>query len=329
MPILSVIMPVYNASEYLAESIESILTQTFSQFDFYLIDDGSIDDSLDIIKKYQQKDHRIRIISRENKGVAYSLNEALALSNSTYIARMDADDISFANRFEEQISYLEDNPNIDVLGTKIVGIGDFNLSERNEVEKRYGIEIGSNQLLRDNLICHPSVMMRRSFINAMNGYSHQYQYAEDYDLWIRGVKGGFTLQNLQKELLQYRMHPSSIVSKNTENHHVLKDLINIRLDFFADMLFSKDFSYIIWGAGTGGQIALEILKRRFNNCHFIGFIDGYKQGNFLNNKVYSPEALKKLDFDYCFTATTPGKVLAEKSLVELGFEPFYDFFYLI
>ncbi|MBM7676018.1 glycosyltransferase involved in cell wall biosynthesis [Gracilibacillus alcaliphilus] len=326
-------MPVYNAAEYLAESIESILAQTFSDFDFYIINDGSTDDSSCVIKKYERVDQRIKVIDRHNKGVSYSLNEAIALSDSTYIARMDADDISSASRFEMQIDYLENHPEVDVLGTRIIPIGDAHSEEKRKIQTRYGTEVSKeslqNDFLRENLICHPSVMMKRSFIQMMHGYRSTYKLAEDYDLWMRGIKEGFIIQNLQEELLQYRIHKDSVVKKNIKNNKLLKDLINIRLDFLRDHFISTNYSYMIWGAGTGGEVALQILQERLTNGDCLGFIDSYKQGDYLKYKVYSPAKAAKMKFDYCFIATSPGKEFAEQNLIKQGFIPQQHFFYLV
>ena len=105
--LVSVILPVYNAQKYLEEAIESIINQTYTNFEFIIIDDGSGDNSLNIINKYQKQDSRILVITRENKGLVYTLNEGINQAKGKYIARMDADDISLSNRFEKQIELLE------------------------------------------------------------------------------------------------------------------------------------------------------------------------------------------------------------------------------
>ncbi|HIP11775.1 MAG TPA: glycosyltransferase family 2 protein, partial [Arcobacter sp.] len=102
-PMVSVLLSVYNGEKYLDEAIESILNQTYQDFEFIIINDGSTDKSLEIIEKYKKEDNRIVVISRENKGLIYSLNEGISQAKGKYIARMDADDISLATRFEEQV----------------------------------------------------------------------------------------------------------------------------------------------------------------------------------------------------------------------------------
>ena len=116
-------MSVYNGEKYLAEAIKSILNQTYKNFEFIIVNDGSKDNSVEIIKNYMKKDNRIVLIDRENKGLPYSLNEGISIAKGQYIARMDADDISLSNRFEKQIKYMEENK-IDVCGSYIKLFGD-------------------------------------------------------------------------------------------------------------------------------------------------------------------------------------------------------------
>ena len=115
-PLISVVMAVYNGENYLDEAIQSILDQTLTDFEFLILDDGSKDNSLKIIKKYADNDIRLKVIARENRGFAFSLNEMIAVSKGKYIARMDQDDIALSHRFELQIQRLENHPEVAVLG---------------------------------------------------------------------------------------------------------------------------------------------------------------------------------------------------------------------
>ncbi|GAF65686.1 putative glycosyltransferase [Bacillus sp. TS-2] len=333
MPKLSVIMPVYNNAEYLEESIQSILSQTFTDFEFLIINDGSTDYSLKIIEKYGLMDKRIKVINQENKGVVSSLNEAIVLSNSPLIARMDGDDIAFLNRFEKQINFLNKHPEVSILGTKIEAFGNGEDTQKAEVMNRYGRELRleyiKETILRDNVICHPSVMMRREFVLSLNMYRDTYKYAEDYDLWMRAVRSGYVIQNLQETLLKYRLHANSIVGKNTTNFNVLRDLISIRLDFLLSDIGKENFSYLIWGAGSGGEIVADILKKRLKNGHLLGFVDSFKKGSISSYPIFLPEEVDKLDFDFCFLATTPGKGYAEQFLMKRNLKPSQDFYYLV
>jgi len=122
-PLISVVLSVYNAEKYLVEAIKSILNQTFKDFEFIIINDGSTDKSLEIIESYQKEDERIILISRENKGLIASLNEGIEKAKGKYIVRMDADDISLSTRFEEQVKIMEENQNIGLCGTSVIVFG--------------------------------------------------------------------------------------------------------------------------------------------------------------------------------------------------------------
>ena len=200
-PKISVVMPVYNAERFLSEAIESILNQTFKDFELIIINDGSTDNSLEIIKKYKAQDERIVLISRENRGLVYSLNEGIEKAEGKYIARMDADDISLENRFSKQFEVLEDNTDIDIVGC------DYQLIDKNSnvVGKTIVPKTEKDILLT---LCysvpfaHPSVMIRKSIFQY-----HKYEEspAEDYLLWSRVYKKN-NFFNIGKPLLKYRYH---------------------------------------------------------------------------------------------------------------------------
>jgi glycosyltransferase involved in cell wall biosynthesis len=211
-PKISVIMSVFNAEKYLKKSIESILNQSFKNFEFIIINDGSTDKSLEIIKSYIKKDNRIKLISRENKGLIASLNHGLDLARGQFIARMDADDISANSRFNDQLNFLEQKK-IDLCGTS------YNILFKNKIIGRWDGPFVDNDikcaLIFMSPFAHPTVMFRRSSLKNIR-YS-KYKYAEDYQLWtdlaIQGVKMG----NINRPLLIYRLHNDQLTSSNTLN----------------------------------------------------------------------------------------------------------------
>ncbi len=205
-PEVAILMPVYNGEKYLHEAIDSILSQTFGNFVFIIIDDGSTDKTVEIIKSYN--DNRIKLLLNEkHMGISYSLNKGILSSNTKYIARMDCDDISLPNRIKEQVNFMNENLDIGVCGTYVEIFG-FN---KNRIQKfplkNKDIKF---KLLSDNPLNHPTVIMRRNVLNE-NGllYNVNYDGAEDYDLWER--LSVFTkLENLPKVLLKYREHANQI-----------------------------------------------------------------------------------------------------------------------
>lgn len=208
-PMISVVMSVYNGEPYLSEAIESILQQTYSDFEFVIINDGSTDNSLSIIKSFQEKDERIVLVSRENKGLIASLNEGIELAKGKYIARMDADDISQPTRFEQQVDFMEKNEAVVVCGTWIEQI--YIDGRKPKLTKYYtsSKEI-KTQLLFSCPFAHPSVFIRKSTLITNNiRYNNKFVHAEDYYLWTELSRFG-EFANLNKALLRYRYLEDSI-----------------------------------------------------------------------------------------------------------------------
>ena len=211
---ISVIMPVYNAEKYLKESIESILNQTFTDFGFLIVNDGSTDTSLEIIKSYDDK--RIRIINNEeNMGLTKSLNKAVKQAHGDYIARQDADDISLPNRLELQFEFLEKHPEVALLGTGVYVINE----NGDEIEKRIMHPNPKKSLSKGNRFIHGSVMFRKSVIDELGAYNETLKYSQDYELWLR-ISKKYDVENLTAPLYKLRMHKGSILSRKVEEQQM-------------------------------------------------------------------------------------------------------------
>jgi len=214
-PIVSVIIPVFNCDQYVSDSIKSILSQNFSNLELIVINDGSTDGSWDIIQNYAKQDERIRFVSRENKGLVYSLNEGISLSRSDLICRMDADDVSLPERIACQVRRFEESAGLLVLGTQIIEC-DRDLHALRVSNYPVG-DIGIRQLLKMNHspFAHPTVMMRRSAIRSVGGYRSQFSHCEDYDLWLRLSELNGEFGNLDEAMLRYRRHSESVSKKHS------------------------------------------------------------------------------------------------------------------
>jgi GT2 family glycosyltransferase len=211
-PQISVCMPVYNAERYLAEAVESILAQTYRDFEFIIIDDGSTDRSLAILERYAAQDARIRLSSRPNAGLVVRLNEMVAEARSDIIAQMHADDIAMPERLARQLDFLNAHPEVVVVGCRILTIdcdgdpiAEFCTVQTHEEIDRPHLEAGGG------VICHPSATIRADAIRAVGGYRAEYWPAEDMDLWLRLAEIG-RLANLPEMLLKYRQHLESTSS---------------------------------------------------------------------------------------------------------------------
>lgn len=211
-PEISVIMPVYNAADFLTESIESILNQTFTNFELIILNDKSTDNSLEVISKYQRSDSRIIIIDKDiNVGPANLRNEGLKIAKGEFVALMDADDIALPQRFAKQINVLKNNPEIGLCGTWFTFFG----SEKKLIkhsEKPDAIKIS---FLHSCAIGNPTVMLRKEVLNGLQ-FDNDYVPVEDYDLWSR-LLSKTSFYNIPESLLNYRQHNQNISKTKIDN----------------------------------------------------------------------------------------------------------------
>lgn len=203
-------MPVYNASRYLREAVESILTQSFRDFELIAVDDGSKDDSLAILREYEVKDPRVRIISRANTGIVGALNDGIAAARGEFIARMDSDDVSVPNRFEKQVAFLREHPDHVLLGSQVMLIDSEGAALCPKQDTEYTHEaIDQAHLAGRWPLVHPTVMMRRDAVLSIGAYREKYQWLEDLDLFLRMAEVG-KIASLKDVLLRYRLHTGSV-----------------------------------------------------------------------------------------------------------------------
>jgi glycosyltransferase involved in cell wall biosynthesis len=210
-PRISVVMSVYNAAKYLREAVDSILNQTFSDFEFIIIEDKSTDDSLNILLSYN--DPRIvLILNNENVGLTKNLNIGIKKARGEFIARMDADDISLSNRFEEQIQFIKDN-RCNICFSQVIYYG----KEKKEVLSQFStkLDLVSAELLFRNPVAHSTAMWRKDFFVLNNlFYDEAYIYSQDYELWTR-VEEKCNIYVIDKSLLMYRFHNNQIGSSKS------------------------------------------------------------------------------------------------------------------
>lgn len=237
MPIISVILPVYNSELYVCEAIKSILDQTFDDFELIIFDDGSTDKTAAVVNSFT--DSRIRFIRNSiNRGIVYNLNYGLEISMGKYIARMDADDIAHSERLALQYEFMELNPDIATCGTW------FEIMEENVVVELPAdhdqIKIG---LLDYCVIGHPTVMLRADFFKTNNlKYRSSMQNAEDYDLWVRVAQIG-KLANLPYVLLSYRKHEQQVSKVASSNQQIITNIVRTNLLYSADKSLAPDYNF--------------------------------------------------------------------------------------
>ena len=255
-PLVTVLMSVYNAENFLSLAIESILNQTYKNFEFLIIDDGSSDKTLEIIKSYN--DDRIKlVVNEENKGLAFSLNLGMKLARGKYVARMDADDISHPKRLAKQVKYLEKHSDISILGTwaqlideKGKHIRFYILPLRNEIiMAKMVFHIG---------IVHPSILIRKSDFERLElNYDPQIKLPlEDKELWIR-AGGLLKFGNLPSFLIKYRVLPSSVSRVKKKMDDKFHFVVNLLKDYLHAKFNMADLDIIakfIGGAGCWGTV---------------------------------------------------------------------------
>lgn len=224
-PLISVIMSAYNAEKYLNQAIESILNQTYDNFEFLIYNDGSTDKTAEIINSY--KDQRIIIVNQENIGLTKTLNLALKKATGEYIARMDADDISEPDRFQKQIDFFLKNPEISLCGGQAKMI-----DEAGQFSSNYQVPLSDKEIkkmiLKHNPFIHSAIMFKKSILNTTKGYDESFRFAQDYELWTR-VLEKFKTANLPDCLLKYRVHKKNI----TKSNNLTVRLIGIRIRLLA------------------------------------------------------------------------------------------------
>ena len=201
---ISILLSVHNAERFVHQAVESLLNQTFRDFEFLIIDDASTDATSEILRELAAQDVHIRVITNPtNLGLTKSLNIALAQARGNFIARMDADDVALPHRLEKQVAFLETHPDIDVVGTAYEWI-----DEDDRVIGRPHVITDPDDihrtLPRTNPLLHSSVMIRRTTLDRVHGYDESYRRAQDYDLWLR-LSRTSRMANLPEVLMQKRL----------------------------------------------------------------------------------------------------------------------------
>ena len=211
VPAITVAMSVYNNAAWLREAVDSILAQTFADFEFVIVDDGSSDGSGAILDDYAARDPRVRVIHQENRGLVASLNRIVAEARAPLLARMDGDDIALPQRFERQVAFFAARPDYGVVGTsthdmdeegRVIEATDFHPLDH---------ETFVASLDRGTLLCHSSVMMRTAELRAVGGYRAAFRHCEDYDLWLRLCERT-KLCSIRDRLLLYRRSAGQVSS---------------------------------------------------------------------------------------------------------------------
>ena len=270
-PALSVAMSCYNSEPYTALAIESILAQTFGDFEFLIVDDGSKDGTAETIMRYADRDKRIRPILRENRGLVASLNQMLSLARAPWIARMDADDVCRPDRFARQMKFLREHPDHGLVSSNCDDIG----PDGEPVARPPIYRPMTHEGLLANLECgptinHNAVIYLRSAVLSVGGYRPAFAHAEDYDLWLR-LSQVTKMANLPEDLCSYRLYPGQVSDRHliTQAYHAgVAWLCHLeraagRPDPMAgrDRMLAVDELDGVFGAGAAARVRRRVIER--------------------------------------------------------------------
>lgn len=213
LPLVSILMPVYNCLKYIDESLDSIINQTYQKIEIIIINDGCNDGTEEILKNFAKINKNVKLINQKNQGYCDSINNGIKLCNGKYVARMDADDVMISNRIERQVHYMENNPEISILGTAIYYIDSKGIKSRLQ---RFPNKNSINErILDESPVAHPSALIRKTVFDKVGKFRKNLYPSEDYDYWLRAYSLGLIIDNLKTPLLLYRVHNQNTSSNNT------------------------------------------------------------------------------------------------------------------
>lgn len=230
-PEISVAMGVYNAAPYLAAAIESVLSQTFADFEFLIVNDGSDDESGAILAHYADADPRIRVLDQPNRGLVASLNRIIGESRGQLIARMDADDLSMPNRFARQKAFLDSHPDYGVISSWAEDMNEDG-SPRPLRRPDQPVDHAAFMAAIDAgrpLLCHPAAMIRRDVLVSVGGYRPAFRHCEDYDLWLR-LASITRIGSLPERLVRYRYSETQVSTRHLVEQQIGAALTKLAYD---------------------------------------------------------------------------------------------------
>jgi len=259
-PKVSVLIPVYNCERFISQALESVYNQTYQNFEVIIVDDGSTDRTSEIL--VDMKDSRTFIYRNpQNKGLTRSLNIGLKLCRGEYVARMDADDVSYPQRFEKQVRFLNENPDCLVVGSWCNWI-DSNGEMHGSWEPPTEYEDIKKKLLVNNSLAHGSVMLRRSSLTKIGGYNEKYTYAQDYDLWLRLSEVG-EIQNIAEHLYNLRFWTEAVSSARKKQQDEYAELA------LQEALQRKNIQKLRTSPGASSSPQISVVLTTYNRPELL------------------------------------------------------------
>ncbi|MBW6442117.1 glycosyltransferase [Patescibacteria group bacterium] len=237
-PLVSVIMPAYNSEKYISEAIESILNQSFKDFEFIIIDDGSTDKTWEIIQEYAEKDERVVAVKNEKNLNNYACrNKGIKISKGKYIVWQDSDDISMSNRLEKQVDFMENNLEVGICGSFMQIFTD----EKDLNIRKYSTEDKDlrKDIFKYSPIAQPTAIIRKECYEKVGYYDDSYDATQDLDMTFR-IGNEFKLANIPEVLIRYRVHPNSVTYKKVKKQII--NALRIRRKYSEGYAYNLDFT---------------------------------------------------------------------------------------
>jgi glycosyltransferase involved in cell wall biosynthesis len=273
LPAVSVLMPCYNAAGTLPETLASLDRQSLSDFEVVAIDDGSQDQTYEVLRQKAFRDSRYRVLTRPHAGIISALNDGLSHCCSALVARMDADDIAFPHRLEHQVTFLNDHPELAVAGCLVEGFPHGQVREGFRIYIDWLNSLTTDRDIRREMfvespLAHPSVVFRREWVEKVGGYQER-GWAEDYDLWLRLYLAGARFGKISEILLKWREYPQRLT--RSDSRYSVENFLRAKAYYLARGPLANRDAVIIWGAGMMGRRLCKQLM--LNDCPVVGFID--------------------------------------------------------
>lgn len=296
IPSVSVILPCYNAAQTLEETLESLAAQTHKDFEVLAVDDGSTDNTADILNRWAKNDSRFKVISRPHAGVISASNAGMLASIAPYIARLDADDRAHPQRLEKQLAFLNANPNIALVSCLVKAFPEEDVGDGFRIYLEWLNALISDEDIRREIFVesplpNPSVMIRREWMLRMGGYQDR-GFPEDYDLYLRLYLAGARFAKIPEVLHEWREHPDRIT--HTDSRYSLENFLRTKAYYLARGPLKGRDAVIIWGSGMIGRRLAKQLERQ--DMPLVAFvdIDPKKIGRTRRGKpIIAPDELEK------------------------------------
>jgi glycosyltransferase involved in cell wall biosynthesis len=280
-PAVSVLLPCYNAAATLDEALQSLVVQTLVDFKVAIVDDGSTDDSLPIVRAWAERDSRLCLISRKHEGIVAALNTGLAACRAPYVARMDSDDRCHPQRLARQVEYLENHPEVGVVSCRVAGFPPEQVRQGFQIYMDWLNSLLDDADIRREMFVesplpHPSVTYRRQVVQALGSYQ-EHGWPEDYDLWLRLYLAGVGFARLPEVLLEWRERPDRLT--RTDPRYSLENFLRAKAFYLVrGPLIGRD-AVFVWGAGMmGRRLSKQLARQGVPLAAFVD-VDPRKIGN--------------------------------------------------